>query len=669
MPRLHSITLFIFMLFQSFSAYGRVISVSTQLHQPYKKPVSEHLSYLIDSTHSMTVIQAKEHLLDFTHWHKPQVHFGNIQYPVWFSAQILNNSAEHIILRLNYPILDTVEFFLVDRGEVVKSFVTGSAFPFREREIFGNYFKISIPPGQYLVLIRIRSFYNVQFSATLYNWNALNYVNNREGIFQGIYIGFVVLVVIYSLFLFRKIRDEIFIYYIFHTLATAINTLHLYGYTFRFLWPNAPVINSYEPMIFGLGIFTTLFSIKFLKAEDFSPFWSKVLWGVFWVNVPVFILPFLGLKDMANTLVQLVGAIGCLLMLLAGIFLLSKGYRPARYYVVAFTFLLLGVILSILARMNVIPNHPLFIHASQYGSLLDITFLALAITDRLYIGLKERNQLRAQLIKETTEKENLIKHQYLLLREEVEKQTKQLKNVNAELEKITDELRQKNQFLTKFLSVIGHDLKNSISNLVGLIEVYSEDVRKTHSKFYNMLYKSAQNTYQILENLLLFSRINISDLRPKIQHVNPLEVFKKVEEQIKSKIQNKDIELILDCDPVGKIAADEFYLEVIVRNILDNAVKFTPKNGKITIKTYAKENDLSVIEIKDSGKGMSKEELVKFFNPKVSFTTRGTDGESGTGIGRILIKELTEAMNGSLKIESTPGAGTSFILIFDSYRK
>lgn len=655
----------LFSLFFFTSVYaGRVIHVTTDIDRLFEKSISKHLQFYIDSNQTATIENIAGYLDQFQRWKKDNVHFGTNQNPIWFYADINNQTTEEVILEIGYPILDTINFYLVRNGVVVKEVTTGSSFVFEKREILGNYFKFIIPPGQYQIFFRIRSFYNVQFPAKLYSWMSLNYENSVESILQGIYIGFVILIVLYNLFFFFSIRDYIYVWYILHVVATAIITLHLNGYTFKYLWPEWPIINQNEPLIYGLGIFTTLFSIKFLRPETYSRFWNMVLWGVFWVNVPVFILPFVGEKLLANVLVQLVGSIGCFLMLVAGIALMLRGYRPAVFYVIAFSFLLLGVIVSIMARMNVLPNIPVFVHASQIGSGFDMVLLSLAVADRVNEGLKERKKLKNQLLKEAIEKENIIRQQNLMLKDEVDRQTSDLKKANLALEKAASELRAKNEYQNKLLTIVGHDLKGSLANVTGLLELYRGKPETIDRDTFELIYSSALNTTTILQNLLVFAQINNSDLRPGKSVFNISTLLNRVIAQIKPQASNKRINLSILCPTETEIRADEFYLEVVLRNLLTNAIKFTPPGGKVNVLVKELSSDKIEISVNDTGVGMSEERIQNFFSKNGDFTTAGTSGEKGTGIGRILIKELVDAMNGTVSIASEPGKGTTFTLTF-----
>lgn len=644
----------------------RFLIVKDDSDKIFGNSISGYFSYFIDSNQIFSINSPQEHLYRFQPWKKDNFHFGTNQNPIWLYALIYNNSSRELILELGYPIIDSIEFYLMRNDVVVKEYFTGSSYPFDHREIIGNHFKYIIPPGQYQIFIKVRSFYNVQFPVSLHTWDSLNQRNIRESIYQGIYIGFVLLIVLYNLFLYSSIRDPIYYWYVFHTLATALITLHLNGYTFQYLWPKYPIVNSYEPLLFGLGIFTTLFSIKFLRPETYSKFWTAVLWGVFWFNVPVFILPFAGMKLPANVLVQLVGSIGCFLMLLAGIALMIRGYKPARYYVLAFSFLLIGVIVSILARMNVLPNEPLLIHASQIGSSLDIVLLSIAVADRVNEGLRERQQLKEILLKETVEKENIIRHQNILLKEEVERQTRSLTEANTALEKAAAELRAKNEYLNKLLTIVGHDLKGSLSNVTGLLDVYKDDPQTYDRSALQALQSSAHKTMSILQNLLIFAQINNSDLRPGRSTVSVSQVLGRVKEQVKLQADAKSIHLDIDQDSDLLILADEFYLEVVLRNLLVNSIKFTPSGGRVSADAQEVSGDKIQISVSDTGVGMNEKSAENFFiKGAPDVVGVGTAGERGTGVGRILIKELVDAMRGSVVLHSIPGQGTTFILTFD----
>lgn len=124
--------------------------------------------------------------------------------------------------------------------------------------------------------------------------------------------------------------------------------------------------------------------------------------------------------------------------------------------------------------------------------------------------------------------------------------------------------------------------------------------------------------------------------------------------------QNKEIQLIYDVLPDYVVFADENQVRLIIRNLLNNAIKFTKKGG--TVSVFAKrESNFIVLTIKDTGVGMSEEQVASLFKKDASFSTYGTSGEKGTGLGLMLCKEMVEQNKGKICVESELGKGSAFI--------
>ena len=245
---------------------------------------------------------------------------------------------------------------------------------------------------------------------------------------------------------------------------------------------------------------------------------------------------------------------------------------------------------------------------------------------------------------------------------------KQVEKLNENLKHKNIELKELINTKDKFFSIISHDLKGPLFNILtftDLIISTIENIKKEKLfKIVSSLKDSTESSLKLLENLLDWSRsqtgiLNISPVRIELLYVinDVLLTQKKI-------ASRKDIEItVSDCgDKI--IFADEAMMNTILRNLISNAIKFTPKGGKINIiASYKKDNENNqvVVEIKDNGTGMSPETLSKLFVLNKSDSIRGTDGEKGTGLGLVLCKEFIEKNSGKLNVKSEIGKGSSFI--------
>jgi signal transduction histidine kinase len=185
---------------------------------------------------------------------------------------------------------------------------------------------------------------------------------------------------------------------------------------------------------------------------------------------------------------------------------------------------------------------------------------------------------------------------------------------------------------------------------------------KTIAEFADMINTSAQQVFHLLQDLLSWARIQQGQMPCNPTNTDLKLVVNEVIELLISNANNKKIDLINRIPDGMMIAADDHMLKTTVRNLVSNAIKFTSADGKVELS--AVEDDAQVeVSVKDSGKGMTSENLDKLFKIGIKNTTRGTGGEEGTGLGLILCKEFVEKHGGKIWVESELDKGSEFKFI------
>ena len=255
-----------------------------------------------------------------------------------------------------------------------------------------------------------------------------------------------------------------------------------------------------------------------------------------------------------------------------------------------------------------------------------------------------------------------------LVRIEIATDITELKKNEQALKESEAELRKSNNTKDKFFSIIAHDLKSPFNSLLGFSNILNEgyeryDIAK-QKKFLGIIHNGIQNTYKLLENLLLWSRSQQGSIDFKLEKINLYSLCKEVGKLLIQAAMNKSIEIINDIPENISVEADKNMLSTIFRNLISNAIKFTQKNGRITINarliTDKDKNLFTEIIVKDSGVGISKSNQLKLFNIGENKSTKGTKNEKGTGLGLILCKEFVEKHKGTIRVESEIDEGSSF---------
>ncbi len=227
-------------------------------------------------------------------------------------------------------------------------------------------------------------------------------------------------------------------------------------------------------------------------------------------------------------------------------------------------------------------------------------------------------------------------------------------------------LKELNESKDKFFSIIAHDLKNPLSGVIGFMDIilknYGELDDKEKIGYLEMIRNTSKSTLELLDNLLLWARSQTGRItyRPGTISIKGL-VFNVIEFlQIMLDKKRITIETIIDDDLT--CYGDENMLDTVIRNLISNAIKFSYMDSKIVVSAHQLNGQIK-ISVKDSGVGMSDEICRRLFKLDSIVTTKGTNEESGSGIGLILAHEFVEKHNGAIEVESKPGTGTTFTVV------
>ncbi len=232
--------------------------------------------------------------------------------------------------------------------------------------------------------------------------------------------------------------------------------------------------------------------------------------------------------------------------------------------------------------------------------------------------------------------------------------------------KLTDhkarELLLSNETKDKLLSILAHDLRAPLISIQNYLELLSEfDLGEDEKQSINaMLLSETHNTQQMLSNLLSWSKTQMEGVKAKLSYLNLKETLAATLSFQTAMAAKKNIALKDNIGSEIYVMADGDMLQLVIRNLLNNAIKFTPEGGTISLDTK-KEGTNCVIMVKDNGNGISEESQQSLFSLKAR-PTFGTRNEKGFGLGLVLSKEFSEIQNGELWFESIPGTGTTFFL-------
>ena len=234
--------------------------------------------------------------------------------------------------------------------------------------------------------------------------------------------------------------------------------------------------------------------------------------------------------------------------------------------------------------------------------------------------------------------------------EEIKRKNKELQLVNAEKD--------------KFFSIIAHDLRTPFNSFLGLTQLMADQLPamtlEQTQKIAVSLRKTATNLYGLLENLLQWSRMKggITNFEPE-----PILVKPKISGSLGLYLEankSKKIDISYNMSEDLTVLADGNMFECIIRNLVSNAIKFTPQEGTITITAKSLDDKWVEASVKDSGIGMNQEMMENLFREDINTSRKGTNSEPSTGLGLIICKEFVEKHGGKLWVDSEEGKGSTF---------
>ncbi|MEZ5070889.1 MAG: PAS domain-containing protein [Bacteroidales bacterium] len=231
------------------------------------------------------------------------------------------------------------------------------------------------------------------------------------------------------------------------------------------------------------------------------------------------------------------------------------------------------------------------------------------------------------------------------------------------LQEQKEELENMNKSKDRLFSIIAHDLKNPFQSIIGFTDLLRKEFttfsESQIAEYLDLIHEASTSAYDLLFNLLEWSRAQTRSVQIKPVRL-PLDlVVREILGQHHLQARNKGIQLENRVDPELAAEADLNMIRTVVRNLTNNAIKYTDRGGTVSFSS-AMENGNVLLSIRDSGIGIPEDRIKTLFSLEHSKSTAGTAGETGTGIGLLVVHDFLELNQGNLRVESTPGAGSVF---------
>jgi signal transduction histidine kinase/ligand-binding sensor domain-containing protein len=273
----------------------------------------------------------------------------------------------------------------------------------------------------------------------------------------------------------------------------------------------------------------------------------------------------------------------------------------------------------------------------------------------IFIRIRERNLVRER---------DILEQKVHLRTLKIEEQNTQILQKNEELSELNNQLSALNTTRDKFFSIIAHDLRNPFNTILGLADMaLGNDNHAEHEKIRKTLADirdTAKHTFDLLQNLLIWARTQTGALDFLPVSFDLSERISENVDLVKSQAEKKNISVSCNDGSPVMVTGDIRMIDTVLRNLLTNAIKFTEQQGGVSVSVTEQEDQVEVT-VRDTGIGIAEENIARIFLLDNKYTRKGTEKERGSGLGLILCREFIEKHNGTIRVESKPGKGSSFI--------
>jgi len=691
---------------------GRLEAGDTlRLTQGFGKSVlGTELSVLRDADPNITVTKVLNRKFEQVESVRPNLGFNKTA--LWVKANLKNladNSAYRI--QIHQPLLDSVHVFVLDeKGEIVREKLFGESLPFSHRKYSAPPFilDLEIPKGEArTMLLRINTAEQIVLPVYVTTIEASEKILLITNLLFGGYFGLIIVMALYNLFIFLTVRDRSYLIYVLYIVAVGSTQAVLEGYFQQFIWPDNAWLASRSPYLFTalVSITSVVFLQDFLKTKMYAPRVHKFAKLIYVYFLLMVVAALFGVSAFVHMATQIGITVLSFYILAAGIVVYRRGYAPAKFFILAWSVLVAGIIVYALQDSGLIPSNPVTNYMMLFGSAVEAVLLSIALADRINILKKEKSESQERALRVSLENEKIVKEQNVVLEERVSERTSDLENTNARLSRLISELKEtqsqlvqaeKMASLGQLTAGIAHEINNPINfvsaniqplrydvkDILDVLEMYDgitdesvfpekkasiekfkKEVDLAYSKrevdeLLKGIEEGAKRTAEIVKGLKNFSRVDESGVKEYDLNEGVRSTLSILKNSIPAHYQI-DLEL---SENLPKVECMGGKINQVFLNIVNNGIQAMEDNPLerppiLNIRTYSGD-ETAKIEISDTGEGMDEITRNRIFEP--FFTTK--DVGQGTGLGLSIVFKIIETHDGKVSVETERGKGTKFVL-------
>lgn len=628
-----------------FNAEAQAIRLDNNLNH---NNIGKQVTYFEDKKASLGFDEVKvlEKSGKFTQSHSEILNLGNTKSAFWIRINYLSAGIGREYLVIDVPNIEHIDCY-IEAGEHMVHKSAGSIKPSGPGVITRNNYIVPLPQQLQknrisTIWLRVKS--NNILLLPIKMATSENFVPGLsvKNSLQSIYIGILLTLFIFNIFLFFSIKDSTYLYYSIYVLSLAIYVVgYLRGYDYLLGDQFRMTLNLYPHLFLSISIISgILFSSKFLNLNTLLPSFTKACMILIAFSVIMFVTSVTGLKSTSAILAQYLSISSAIILWVYGFLAYRKGHSPAKYFVLAWSFIAFTIILAVLSMGGILPYRDFSFQLVPIGSTIELLLLAFALGDRYRTIIRNEQMVRD---------ENL-----LLVQTQNQRLEKLVEDRTLKLSESIVQLEASNAVKSKLFSIIAHDLRSPFNSLISIFSLKDMDLLNLDElkMLLNDNRKNIDTIHNTLNNLLYWAKSQMEGVKTQPASFNIKQMAEDLVLVYAPLTRIKGISVDLHANEQANTYADENQIQLVLRNLIDNAIKFTPPSHSVGISlTHSKAN----VEICVSNTISNSNELniQNITDPDAFEATYGTGHEKGIGLGLHLCREYLKGNGSELKVKIT----------------
>ncbi len=569
----------------------------------------------------------------------------------WGKIEVNNNVSDnndYFEWVLHFSLIFTdIKVFVVDSDGFVKNYQTGFFVPTHQKSFAPtskqNIAKIQIPIGETVTLYfrteNKRKFIAPKFDLTLQHSVSFHAALQKEKQQNGMYFGFVVMMLVYNFFLFFYARDKAYLYYSIYILGITFFSMYNSGDLADyirdwFLYEKPQLIYFFKPFAYITFMGYLTFVRSFLDLKTLLPTWDKIFKIFSLITIPVIIIDYslmwysnfsYNIADIPAVLYAFSFLILCFSVLIP---IYKTKDRKGLFIIVGFSLMGLGLLATIWMRLQTVDFSVVYF---RIGTIFEIIIFSLGMA------------YRQKEVEDEKRKGDFELEKAKILQDIEHKEAERLKELN--------------NLKSKLYTNITHEFRTPLTVIMGMTEsIKGDDEAK------EMILRNSNNLLRLINQILDLSKAESGNLKMDLVQANIINFLQYLTESFHSMANAKDIQLTFYSEEKEIIMDfDEQKIQHIVYNLLSNAIKYTPEKGKIVFHVK-KEDGRLCLKVKDNGHGIAAKDQPFIFDRFYKVDQSNVAKIDGVGVGLALTKELVEFLQGEISLESELGEGSEFLV-------